>query len=347
MKFGALLRKFRKEKGVPQKELAHIIGLDPSYLSRIEKDERTPPERSVVMEIANVLELNEEKTDRLLIIAGYPPLTLFDLGFDPNDITLKKHLNLLKDIKKKAPLAAYIRAKEEINDFLEITRLKYTQKIDPDYFEKNLLANYLYSQVRRAGLKELYRLVNRPLGGALVTNNGKILLQRIGISPIKGWWLIPTGFVNPEKGDKEPKDIALRLVKRCVIDPKKQDQLICKVNKELTASGEILEGLDTTSYSLRLGVFPPVVEIFKISLNKPELIINSKQAGWFEIKKLGQLEGDIHPLLGQIIELYFKEKKVGQVLKKRGEEAIKKVIKKKDYYNEMRKFERERIKIVK
>lgn len=347
MKFGSLLRKFRKELGIPQKELAHIIGLDPSYLSRIEKGERTPPERSVVIEIANALELNEEKTDQLLIAAGHTPLTLFDLGFDPNDITLKKHLNLLKDIKKKAPLAAYIRAKEEINDFLEMTRLKYTQKIDPDYFKKNLLANYLYSQVRRAGLKELYRLVNRPLGGALVMNKDKILLQRIGISPLKGWWLIPNGFVNPEKSDKNSQDIAVRLVKRCVIDTKKQNKLVCKVDKELTAPGETLEDLDTTRFSLRLGVFPPVAEVFEISLNKPELITNSKQSGWFEIKKLDQLEGDIHPLLSQIIELYFKEKKVAQVLKKRGEEAIEKVIKKKDYYEKVRRFERERIRLTK
>jgi hypothetical protein len=299
------------------------------------------------MEIANALELNEEQTDQLLIAAGHPPLTLFDLGFDPNDITLKKHLNLLKAIKKKAPLAAYIRAKEEINDFLEMTRLKYTQKIDPDYFKKNLLANYLYSQVRRMGLKELYRLVNRPLGGALVTHNGKILLQRIGLGPFRGWWLIPAGFINPEKDDKDTKDIALRLIKRCVKDPKKRNQLVCKIEKELTAPGEILESLDTTWYALRLGVFPYVVEVFKVSLNKPSLITNSKQFRWFEVKKLDQIDGDIYPLLTQIVELYFKDKRLARILKKRSEEAIDKIIKKKNYYEKMQRFDLERRRLVK
>jgi transcriptional regulator with XRE-family HTH domain len=346
MSFSSQLRKYRKKAGVSQKELAHIVGLDPSYLSKIEHDRRTPPDRSVVIEIANTLELQEDQIDQLLTAAGYQPLTLFDLGFDQNDLSLKKHINILSDIKKKAPLAAYIRAKEEISEYLDTMRFKYTQKIDPDYFKKNLLANYLYSQVRRLGLKELYRLINRPLGGAFVLHKGKLLLQRIGISPIKGWWHIPIGFVNPKKGDKNAQDIATRLVKRCVLDPKKRNELVCKVEKELTAPSEVLEDLDTTWYSLRLGVFPSVAEIFEISLNKPELIANSDQSGWFEVKKLDQLKGDVHPLLFQIIELYFKDKKLARVLKKRGEEAIAKVISKKDYVQKMQEFARERITLI-
>lgn len=343
MSFGSLLQKFRKKAGISQKELAHIVGLDPSYLSKIEHGQRKTPERSVIIETANALELQENEIDQLLVSAGYQPQTLFDLGFDQNDLSLKKHINVLKNIKRKAPLAAYIRAKEEISEYLEMVRFKYTQKIDPDYFKNNLLANYLYSQVRRLGLKELYRLVNRPLGGALVLHKGELLLQRIGISPIKGWWHIPIGFVNPKKGDKNTQDIATRLVKRCVLDSEKKKQLACKVEKELTAAGEILEDLDTTWYSLRLGVFPSVAEIFEISLNKPELIKNSDQSGWFEVKKLDQLKGDIHPLLSQIVELYFKDKKLARILKKRGEEAILKVSRKKDYVQKMQKFARERI----
>lgn len=347
MSFGSLLRKYRQKEGVSQKELAHIIGIDPSYLSKIEHGQRTPPDRSIVTEIANALELQEEETDQLLISADYQPQTLFDLGFDQNDLSLKKHIGVLTDIKKKAPLAAYIRAKEEIAEYLDMVRLKYTQKIDPDYFKKNLLANYLYSQVRRLGLKELYRLINRPLGGALVVHKDKLLLHRIGISPIKGWWHIPIGFVNPKKGDKNTQDIAVRLVKKFVSDHKKRDQLSCNIEKELTAPGEVLEDLDTSWYSLRLGVFPLVAEIFAISLNKPELIKDSDQAGWFEVKKLDQLRGDVHPFLSQIVELYFKDKRLARILEKRGEEAIEKVIKKKDYFEKMQKFADKRIRLIK
>lgn len=347
MSFGSLLQKHRKKAEVSQKELAHIVGLDPSYLSKIEHEQRNPPERPVVIEIANALELQENEIDQLLVSAGYQPQTLFDLGFDQNDLSLKKHINVLKNIKRKAPLAAYIRAKEEISEYLDMIRLKYTQKIDPEYFKKNLLANYLYSQVRRLGLKELYRLVNRPLGGAFVLHKGKLLLQRIGISPIKGWWCLPFGYINPKKGDKKTQDIAIRLVKRCVLDPKKRNQLACKVEKELTTPGEVLEDLDTTWYSLRLGVFPSVAEIFEISLNKPELIENSDQSGWFEVKNLDRLEGGVHPLLSQIVELYFKDKKIARILRKKGEEAIEKVIMKKDYVQRMQKFDRERRKLVK
>jgi transcriptional regulator with XRE-family HTH domain len=345
MKFGSLVQQFREKAGIPQRELAQILGIDPTYLSKIEHDLRTPPERSIVLEIANALELREEQTDQLLTAAGYQPQTLFDLGFDQNDLSLKKHIRILRDIKKKAPLAAYIRAKEEISDYLDLVNLKYTQKIDPEFFKQNLLANYLYSQARQLGLKELYRLVNRPLGGAIVLSANKILLQRIGIGPLKGWWSIPFGFVNPEKGDKNSQDIAIRLVKRCVSDPKKQNQLVCKAGKELTAEGGVLENLDTTWYAFRLGLFPSVAEIFEITINKPELIENSDQSGWFEVEQLDSLEGDVHPLLAQIIELYFKNKRVARILRNKGEEAVEKVIKKKEYYEKMRKFDRERVRL--
>jgi transcriptional regulator with XRE-family HTH domain len=347
MKFGSLVQQYRERAGISQKELAQILGIDPTYLSKIEHEQRTPPERSIVLEIAKAIDLQQNQTDQLLIAAGHQPQTLFDLGFDQNDTSLKKHIGVLKNIQKKAPLAAYIRAKEEIADYLDLINLKYTQQIDPEFFKQNLLANYLYSQVRRLGLKEIYRLVNHPLGGALVLHEQKILLQRIGISPLKGWWSIPFGFVNPEKGDKNSQDIAIRLVKRCVLDPEKQGQLTCTIEKELTASGGILENLDTTWYALRLGLFPSVAEIFSMTLNKPDLIENSEQSGWFAVKQLDRLEGNIHPILSQIIELSFKDRKIARVLRERGEEAIEKVIKKKEYYQEVKKFDRERVRLIK
>lgn len=345
MNFGSLLQEYRKKAGVSQKELADIIGIDSSYLSKIEHNQRKVSDRTVVLEIGNALELGEEKIDQLLVAAGSQPLTLFDLGFDQNDISLKKHINVLKEIKRKAPFASYIRAKEEISEYLDLLRLKYTQAIDPDYLKKNALANYLYSQVRRLGLKELYRLVNRPLGEAFVLHKGKLLLHRIGIGPLKGWWHIPSGFVNPKKGDENTRNIAIRMIKRCISDSKKKKGVVCTVKKELTAPGQVLEDLDTSWYALRLGIFPTIVEIFEISIDNPELIKNSGKFGWFEVKKLDQLKGDIHPLLSQIVELYFKDKRLAKILRKRGEEAIEKAIKKKDYIQKTRKFYNQRIKI--
>ena len=99
MKFGLLLSKFRKKAILSQKELARIVGLDPTYLSKIEHNQRKPPDRSVVIEIANTLELRENEIDQLLVSAGYQPQTLFDLGFDQNDFSLKRHINVLNSIK--------------------------------------------------------------------------------------------------------------------------------------------------------------------------------------------------------------------------------------------------------
>lgn len=347
MSFGFWLRKYRKKSSVSQKELAHTIGIDPGYLSKIEHDRRLPPDRTAVIKMAETLDLQEEKTDQLLTAAGYQPQTLFDLGFEEDDLSFKKHINVLREIREKTPLAAYLRAREEITDYLDLVRLKYTQKIDPEYFKKNLLANYLYSQVRRFGLKELYRLINRPLGGALVLDNqGRLLLHRIGISPIKGWWHIPIGYVNPKKGDKDAKDIAVRLVEKWV-PPKERNKLGCEVKKELTAPGEVFENLDPTGHTLRLGLFPSIVEIFEVTLDRPELIKNSDRVGWFKVEELNQLEGEVHPLLSQIVEFYFRNKRMAQILEKKGEEAIEKVVKKKDYYQEMEKFDRERRRLIK
>lgn len=38
---------------------------------------------------------------------------------------------------------------------------------------------------------------SKPCAGALVTQDGKVLLGRRGIEPFKGWWDIPGGFLEP------------------------------------------------------------------------------------------------------------------------------------------------------
>lgn len=337
MKFGSLLSKYRKKASISQRELAAILGLDSTYLSKIENGKRTPPERDVVLEIAKTLDVNETETDELLSSANYQPQTLFDLGFDSNDISLKKHIGVLQSIKQKAPLASYIKAKEEIADYLDLMRTKYTGTVDESLVKNTLLADYLYSKVRRGGLKALYREVSRPLGGAIVVHEGKLLLHQIGISPVKGWWHIPCGFVNPEKGDKTAKDIAIRLVKRYLGNVK------LEVVRELTAEGEILENLDVSDYSLKIGLFPFVMQVYEIKIRSKGDLKVAKGSGFFRISDVPKIEGDIHPLLYQIVKLYFKDKVVAKKLYEKGEVSVEKILAKKNYYSDMKRFERQRI----
>ena len=45
MTFGQRLRELRKAKGLNQKELAEKVGIDFTYLSKLENDRMSPPER--------------------------------------------------------------------------------------------------------------------------------------------------------------------------------------------------------------------------------------------------------------------------------------------------------------
>lgn len=339
MGFGKLLSKLRQKQKIPQKELAGILGLDPTYLSKIENGKRSPLSRDVVIEIARALDLNETDTDELLISANYQPQTLFDLGFDTNDLSLKKHIGVLRDIKNKAPLASYIKAKEEITGYLDLMRSKYTSEIDEDLVKNTLLADYIYSKVRRGGLKALYREMRRPLGGAIVMYKGKLLLHQIGISPVKGWWHIPIGFVNPQKGDKTSRDIAVRLVKRYL------GNVSLEVGKEITADGEPLGEIETPDYFVKLGLFPSPVQIYEVKIRSNRKIKVAPGADFFKVSELPKIKGDIHPFMHEIVKYYFKNSKVAKALYQRGEEAIEHVLMKKNYYEDMKRFEGQRIKI--
>jgi transcriptional regulator with XRE-family HTH domain len=50
-----------------------IDEISASYINRIEKEERQPPSRSVVLRIAKALGLDSAMTDTLLLAAGYAP----------------------------------------------------------------------------------------------------------------------------------------------------------------------------------------------------------------------------------------------------------------------------------
>ena len=64
----------RKQAGLSQAELARKARISASYLNRIEKGERRPPGRAVVLRIVESLELDVETTDELLLSAGYAPV---------------------------------------------------------------------------------------------------------------------------------------------------------------------------------------------------------------------------------------------------------------------------------
>ncbi len=337
MRFGTLLGKLRQNADFSQKRLAATLNWDQSYLSKIESGKKKPPSREVLLSIAGAMNLSEEDTDQLLLAAEYQPQSILEMGIDDEDFSLKKHISALKEIREKIPLSSYIRAKEEIADYLDLIRMKYLQKPNESIVKNTLLADYIYSKVKRGGLKALYAVINQPQGGAILVQKGKVLLAQIGISPLRGVWHVPAGFVNPKKGDHNAKDIAVRLVKQCI------DNAQVEIVKELTAHGEALENIDTTEDSIKLGYFPAVFQGYEVRIKdkKIKLVAGAKFVAFEDIPKLKE---GIHPLLSQIIRPFIKDKKLINSIYLKGEETIQKIIQKWSYKQDLDIFYKERIK---
>ena len=63
---GKLIRQSRIEKGYSQRELAKLLGINFTYLSKLENDNADyPPSREVIKSLATNLELNEAGLARL------------------------------------------------------------------------------------------------------------------------------------------------------------------------------------------------------------------------------------------------------------------------------------------
>ena len=100
--FGALLRQYRERARVSCNELARGIGVDPSYVSRLERGEREPPRRRVIAAFAEALALEGAERAALFSRAGYWPDDLAPLR------TLADRLE--RQARLHATLAAHLRA---------------------------------------------------------------------------------------------------------------------------------------------------------------------------------------------------------------------------------------------
>ncbi|MEA2638823.1 MAG: Helix-turn-helix domain [Chloroflexota bacterium] len=78
--FPTLLRSFRERAVRSRNNLAHEVGVDPSYLTRIEHGDREPPRQHIVEALARALRLSIQERNRLLVSAGYAPLSVMQLG---------------------------------------------------------------------------------------------------------------------------------------------------------------------------------------------------------------------------------------------------------------------------
>ena len=74
--FGAVVRAERTKRGFGLRQFAKMIGVSPTYLSKIERDEFGPPAEERVVAIAKHLECDQ---DELLALAGRVATDLKDI----------------------------------------------------------------------------------------------------------------------------------------------------------------------------------------------------------------------------------------------------------------------------
>lgn len=77
--FGALLERYRCAAGWSCAELARRIPCNPSYISRLERDERVPS-RGLIARVNRALGLPAGEADRLYLTAGFAPEWLVQLA---------------------------------------------------------------------------------------------------------------------------------------------------------------------------------------------------------------------------------------------------------------------------
>jgi HTH-type transcriptional regulator, competence development regulator len=76
LSFGALVRRERVAKEIGLREMAKMIGVSPTYLSKIERDDFDPPAEDKVRKIAEII---GHDPDRLLALAGRVASDLTDI----------------------------------------------------------------------------------------------------------------------------------------------------------------------------------------------------------------------------------------------------------------------------
>jgi transcriptional regulator with XRE-family HTH domain len=75
-KFGAFIRREREAREIGLREMAKLIGVSPTYMSKVERDEFPPPAEDKVRAIANIIECD---VDALLARAGRVSTDITDI----------------------------------------------------------------------------------------------------------------------------------------------------------------------------------------------------------------------------------------------------------------------------
>jgi transcriptional regulator with XRE-family HTH domain len=91
--FGQRIQRLRRDQGLTQRQVAGQLGIDFTYLSKLENDRGEPPGEDTIRGLAALLETDEEM---LLAMAGKVPAGLRDRARD--DLEFARFLRRLPSI---------------------------------------------------------------------------------------------------------------------------------------------------------------------------------------------------------------------------------------------------------
>ena len=94
--FRARLRELRKQAGLSQRELADKLGINFTYLSKIESGVMPPPSEKVILRLAEVL--NADK-DELMTLAGKIPSDIAQILKDREVLHLLRSSRIQKKVR--------------------------------------------------------------------------------------------------------------------------------------------------------------------------------------------------------------------------------------------------------
>lgn len=83
MKFAVLLKKLRKQHGITQRKLAEKIGVDFTYISKIESEKMPPPSESTILKMAEVFGIDAED---MVLSAGKIPESFEKVIFNNREV---------------------------------------------------------------------------------------------------------------------------------------------------------------------------------------------------------------------------------------------------------------------
>jgi len=104
--FGRKIQRLRREHDLTQRDVAGRLGIDFTYLSKLENDRGEPPGEETVRKLADVLQIDEEE---LLALAGKVPGALRDRA--QSDVEFARFLRRLPSVPDKELQEIYRRLK--------------------------------------------------------------------------------------------------------------------------------------------------------------------------------------------------------------------------------------------